>query len=173
VGEREQVSDPTQQKSKFTSEQHHSRGIALLEAGYGSEAFEQLSRAYLIDPQNARFRSSYALALALVRGEFLGAAELAGTAVRQEFSNPDLYQNLARIYLAFDFKADAIRFLRRALMLDPENATIQLRLAELGIRRRPLIRFLSRGNALNRLLGRVQARILGRMEWALSRVQGA
>ena len=93
--------------------------------------------------------------------------------MRQEFYNPDLYQNLARIYLAFDFKADAIRFLRRALMVDPENAAVHRRLAELGIRRRPLIRFLPRGHALNRLLGRVQARMLGRAAWALSRVQGA
>ena len=162
-----------QQKTEFTPEEHNRRGIALLEAGHGHEAFEHLSRAYLIDPQNARFRSSYALALALVRGQFLGAVELARAAVRQEFYNPDLYQNLARIYLAFDFKADAIRFLRRALMVDPENALVHRRLAELGIRRRPLIRFLPRGHALNRLLGRVQARMLGRAAWALSRVQGA
>ena len=89
-----------------------------------------------------------------MRGQFLGAVELARAAVRQEFYNPDLYQNLARIYLAFDFKADAIRFLRRALMVDPENAAVQRRLAELGIRRRPPIRFLPREHALNRLLGR-------------------
>jgi Flp pilus assembly protein TadD len=162
-----------QQKTEFTPEEHNRRGVALLEAGHGHEAFEHLSRAYLIDPQNARFRSSYALALALVRGQFLGAVELARAAVRQEFYNPDLYQNLARIYLAFDFKADAIRFLRRALMVDPENAAVHRRLAELGIRRRPPIRFLPRGHALNRLLGRVQARMLGRAAWALSRVQGA
>ena len=80
----------------------------MLDAGHGHEAFEHLSRAYLIDPQNARFRSSYALALALVRGQYLGAVELARAAVRQEFYNPDLYLNLARIYLAFDFKPEAI-----------------------------------------------------------------
>ncbi|MBM4334772.1 MAG: hypothetical protein FJ108_02505 [Deltaproteobacteria bacterium] len=167
------MADPMQQKTEFTPEEHHRRGFALLEAGHGHEAFEHLSRAYLIDPQNARFRSSYALALALVRGQFLGGVELARAAVRQEFYNPDLYQNLARIYLAFDFKADAIRFLRRALMVDPENASVHKRLADLGIRRRPPIRFLPRGHALNRLLGRVQARMLGRAAWVLSRAQGA
>ena len=73
-----------QQKTEFTPEEHHRRGFALLEAGHGHEAFEHLSRAYLIDPQNARFRSSYALALALVRGQFLGAVELARAAVRPE-----------------------------------------------------------------------------------------
>src|SRR4029434_11038088 len=105
---------------QFTPEEHHRRGLALLDAGHGHEGFEHLSRAYLIDPQNARFRSSYALALALVRGQVLGAVRLARAAVRHELSTPDLYQTLGRIYLAFDFKADAIRFLRRALMVDPE-----------------------------------------------------
>jgi predicted Zn-dependent protease len=162
-----------QPNGEFTPEEHHRRGLALLEAGHGHEGFEHLSRAYLIDPQNARFRSSYALALALVRGQFLGAVELARAAVRQEFYNPDLYLNLARIYLAFDFKADAIRFLRRGLMVDPENNAVQRRLADLGIRRRPPIRFLPRNHAINRFLGRMQARVLGRAAWVATRMQGA
>lgn len=162
-----------QQNGELTPDEHNRRGLALLEAGHGHEGFEHLSRAYLVDPQNARFRSSYALALALVRGQFLGAVELARAAVRQEFYNPDLYLNLARIYLAFDFKADAIRFLRRGLMVDPENDLVQKKLGELGIRRRPPIRFLPRNHAVNRLLGRMQARVLGRAAWVLTRAQGA
>jgi predicted Zn-dependent protease len=150
-----------QMQNEFTPEEHHRRGLALLEGGHGHEAFEHLSRAYLTDPQNARFRSSYALALALVRGQFLGAVELARAAVRQEFYNAELYLNLARIYLAFDFKAEAIRFLRRGLMVEPESEVIHKRLAELGVRRRPPIRFLPRGHLLNRLLGQFQARMLG------------
>ena len=161
-------------ENEFTPEEHHRRGVALLEAGHGHEGFEHLSRAYLIDPQNARFRSSYALALALVRGQFLGAVELARAAVRQEFYNPELYVNLSRIYLAFEFKPEAIRFLRRALMVDPENDDVQRKLADLGIRRRPPIRFLPRGHLLNRLLGRLQARFMGPATgWVATRVQGA
>ncbi|MBW2280952.1 MAG: hypothetical protein JRG76_15405 [Deltaproteobacteria bacterium] len=146
---------------EFTSEEHYRRGLALLEGGHGQDGFEHLSRAYLGDPQSARFRSAYALALALVRGQFLGATELARAAVRQEFYNPDLYLNLARIYLAFDFKAEAVRYLRRGLMVDPESERLGRKLAELGVRRRPAIRFLPRGHALNRLMGRLQARLLG------------
>lgn len=159
---------------QFTPEEHHRRGLALLDAGHGHEAFEHLSRAYLIDPQNARFRSSYALALALVRGQYLGAVELARAAVRQEFYNPDLYLNLAKIYLAFDFKPEAIRFLRRALMVDPENDAAQRKLGELGIRRRPPLRFLPREHVVNRWIGRMQTRMFGRtMAWVATRAQGA
>jgi len=160
--------------NEFTPEEHYRRGMALLEGGHGQDAFEHLSRAYLSDPQSARFRSSYALALALVRGQFLGAVELARAAVRQEFYNPDLYMTLARIYLAFDFKAEAIRYLRRGLMIDPENGRICRKLGELGIRRRPTVRFLPRGHLLNRFLGRAQARLLGPVGgWGASSPQSA
>lgn len=144
--------------AEFSPEEHYRRGLALLEGGHGHDGFEHLSRAYLADPQSARFRSGYALALALVCGQFLGAVELARAAVRQEFYNPDLYLSLARIYLAFDCRAEAVRYLRRGMMIDPENERLRTKLRELGMRRRPAIRFLPRGHFINRLLGRFQAR---------------
>jgi predicted Zn-dependent protease len=163
-----------QSPHEFSAEEHHRRGVALLEGGHGHEAFEHLSRAYLSDPQNARYRSSYALALALVRGQFMGAVELARAAIRQEFYNPDLYLQLARIYLAFDFRAEAVRFLRRGLMVDPEHERIQRKLRELGVRRRPPLRFLPRNHPVNRLLGRLQARVLGpALGWAHAPAQNA
>lgn len=161
-------------QSEFTPEEHHRRGTALMEGGHGHEAFEHLSRAYLADPQNARYRSSYALALALVRGQFMGAVELGRAAIREEFYNPDLYLNLARTYLAFEFKAEAVRFLRRGLMVDPDHERIQRKLLELGVRRRPPIRFLPRDHALNRIVGRVQACVMGpATRWWAGQMQSA
>ena len=162
-----QISEP-----EFTPEEHFRRGLALLEGGHGTDSFEHLSRAYLADPQSARFRSSYALALALVRGQFLGAVELARAAVRQEFYNPDLYLNLARIYLAFDCKAEAVRYLRRGLMVDPENERLRRKLDDLGVRRKPALPFLPRGHIVNRLLGRIQAHVGSPMH-AAAPAQGA
>ncbi len=153
------MSDSIRTNEAFTPEEHYRRGLALMEAGHGQDGLEHLSRAYLTDPQNACYRSAYALALALVRQQFTGAVELARGAIRQEFYNPELYLNLARIYLAFDFKAEAIRFLKRGLMVDPDCASLQGGLAELGIRRRPPLRFLPRTHAANRFLGRLQARL--------------
>jgi tetratricopeptide (TPR) repeat protein len=143
-----------------TPAEHHHTGLLLLDQGQGEEAFDHLSRAYLSDPQNARYRSSYALALALVKGQFLGAAELARAAVRHEYHNPDLYLNLGRIYLAFEFRAEAVRFLRRGLMVDPSHGPITEMLKTLGVRRRPPLRFLPRGHLLNRLIGKMQTRLV-------------
>ena len=164
----------TGNETEFTAEEHYRRGLALLEGGHGHDGLEHLSRAYLSDPQSARFRSGYALALALVRGQFLGAVELARAAVRQEFYNPDLYLNLARIYLAFDGKAEAVRYLRRGLMVDPENDRLRRKLVDLGVRRRPPLRFLPRGHLLNRMIGRISARVARPVaSMAVSPAQGA
>jgi len=152
------LTDSIQTNSEFTPDEHHRRGLALLDGGHGQEGLEHLSRAYLSDPQNASYRSAYALSLALVRQQFTGAVELARGAIRQEFYNPDLYLNLAQIYLAFGFKAQAIRFLKRGLMVDPECDSLHSNLASLGIRRRPPFRFLPRAHPANRFLGRLQAR---------------
>jgi len=163
-----------QSENVYTPDEHYSRGVALMERGHGAEGFEHLSRAYLADPQSASFRSAYALGLALVRGQFLGAVELARAAVRDEFYNPSLYLNLARIYGTFGFKAEAIRYLKRGLMVEPGNSNLQVALSEFGMRRRPPIRFLPRGHMLNRMLGRIQARLIstsGRL--AASSAQGA
>ena len=153
------MADSMQMETEFPPEEIHRRGVSLLESGHGQEALDHLSRAYLSDPQNARYRSSYGLALAHVRQQFNGAVELARGAIRQEFYNPDLYLNLARIYLAFDFKAEAVRYLKRGLMVDPECAPLQQRLVALGIRRRPPLGFLPRAHPANRFLGRLQARL--------------
>lgn len=145
---------------KLSPPEHYERGLALLAKSPTPEAYEHLSRAYLGAPQKASYRSAYALGLALVKGQFLGAVELARGAVREEFYNAELYLNLARIYEAFGFKAEAIRYLRRGLMVDPNDQGIRNKLAHFGERRRPPLRFLPRGHWMNRVLGRIQARCL-------------
>jgi len=147
------------QLAALSPEEHYRRGLALLQSGGPPEAYEHLSRAYLAVPQEPSYRSAYALGLALIRGQFLGAVELARGAVREEFYNPDLYLNLARIYEAFGFKAEAIRYLKRGLMVDPEAETLQRMLGHFGVRRRPPLRFLPREHIVNRMLGKIHARL--------------
>ena len=130
-----------------------------LKRGRDQDGFEQLSRAHLSEPDSARYRSSYALALARVRGEFMQALSLARTAVHQECYNPDLYLNLARIYLNFNFKPEAVRFIKRGLMIDPKHSSLREAMGVLGSRRSPALKFLPRDHPLNRILGRFRGRV--------------
>jgi hypothetical protein len=61
--------------------------------------------------------------------------------------------------MAFGFKAEAIRYLRRGLMIDPANAGLAEDLERLGRRRVPVLQFLPRNHPLNRWLGRVRQRL--------------
>jgi tetratricopeptide (TPR) repeat protein len=138
-----------------TAEESYRRGKDQLERGEHQAAFEQFRAAHQVDPANARYRSFYGLGLALVERRFDRALELCRSAAKEEFFDPELYHNLARVHLAFGFKAEAIRYLRRGLMIDPGNEAMQDALRDLGVRRRPVLAFLPRRHPVNRLLGRI------------------
>jgi hypothetical protein len=65
------------------------------------------------------------------------------------------YLNLARLHLAFGFKAEGLRLLKRGLMIAPDHEEILDALRSLGVRKRPPLGFLRRENALNRWLGKL------------------
>jgi len=134
------------------------QGRALLEQGQDEQALQQLRAAYGQAPQHARIRSYYGLAVARAERSFKDAIDLCSSALKQEFFNPDLYYNAACVYLAFDFKADAVRCLRRGRMIDPSNKRIEALLADLGRRRGPILRFLPRDHRLNVWLGQARHR---------------
>jgi tetratricopeptide (TPR) repeat protein len=143
---------------QFSAEEHFRRGEVELEAGRHVPALEHFRSAHRLDPNSARFRSFYGLCLGLAESRFDRALELCRSAAKEEFFNPVLYFNLARVHLAFGFKAEAIRYLRRGLMIDPSNGPIRAELARLGVRRRPVLAFLRRRHVLNRWFGRLLRR---------------
>jgi Flp pilus assembly protein TadD len=132
------------------------RGRVCIEAQQFEDALPYLRCAHVREPTHAQARSFYGLCLGLAEREFGRALELCSSAVRQEFFNPVLYQNLATLHLAFGFKADALRCLRRGRMINPAHEGIRRDLERLGFRRAAILRFLPRNHPLNRWLGRVR-----------------
>ena len=125
----------------------------LLDQGDAEAAIQTLRPVFDDDRAHAQIRSWYGLALGLARHRYHEAHELCQSAVRQEFFNPELYLNVARLNLAFGFRAESLRYLRRARMIDPGNQSIELLLEELGPRSAPMLAFLPRRHLLNRWLG--------------------
>jgi tetratricopeptide (TPR) repeat protein len=140
--------------ASFTAEEHYRRGRDLLDRGKQDDALASFRTAYNLDRANPRYRSFFGLGLALVERRFDRALELCRSGAKEEFFNPELYHNLARVHLAFGFKAEAIRYLRRGLMIDPGNCAMVRDLGALGVRDRPLLSFLPRRHPMNRWLGR-------------------
>ena len=135
------------------------QGRQLLEQGQAEEALKSLELAYARAPHHAQIRSYYGVALAIVEHRFAEATELCNSSLKQEFFNPDLYYNAARVYLEFGFKADAIRCLRRGRMIDPAHKANSELLRDLGMRRGPVLRFLPRAHRLNVWLGHARHRL--------------
>ncbi len=145
--------------AQHSAEEHFRRGATALQAGDARAALEQFSTSARLDPASARYRSYHGLALALAERRFDKALELCRSAAKEEFFDATHYHNLARVHLAFGFKAEGIRYLRRGLMIDPEHGEILCEVERLGIRRRPPIAFLRRDHLLNRWLGRLRQRL--------------
>jgi len=144
--------------ASFTAEDHFRRGDEALGSRRYDDALEHFRTAHRLDGTSFRYRSYYGLALGLAERRLERALELCRSAAREEFFNPEHYLNLARLHLAFGFKAEAVRLLRRGLLIDPENESICAELQRLGVRRRPPLVFLRRRNLLNRWIGRLLGR---------------
>lgn len=144
--------------ASFSAEEHFRRGEAALASQRHMAALDHFRAAHGLDPTSPRYRSYLGLCLGLAERRFDQALELCRSAAREEFFNPALYRNLAYVHLAFGFKAEAIRYLRRGLMIDPDDAAIEEDLHQLGVRRRPVLTFLRRHHAINRWLGILRGR---------------
>jgi hypothetical protein len=118
-------------------------------------AFE---RAHRRDPRGPIYMSWYGLTLVLVEKNSNLGVSLVDQALRAAGPSPELLLNSARVHLALNQRERAVRAVARGLELWPEDQRLLLAQAVMGSRREPVISFLSRGNPLNRFLGRLRHR---------------
>src|SRR3990172_3017035 len=140
----------TPMDATFSAEEHFREGQSELDRERIDAALEQFRAAHRLDPTSPRYRSYFGLCLGLGERRFDRALELCRSAAKEEFYNPALYHNLARLHLAFGFKTDGIRLVRRGLMIGPQTAPLPGKLRGLGVRRKPVLGFLRRGHLINR-----------------------
>jgi hypothetical protein len=82
-------------------------------------------------------------------------------ALRLAGPEPELLLNQARVHLALGQRERAVRAIQRGLERAPEHPALKAAQETLGWRRRPVLPFLSRGNFVNRGLGRLRHRFRG------------
>lgn len=97
--------------------------------------------------------SYYALCLAMEEGRRQKAISLCVLAAEKESTTAEIYLNLGRILLLNGRKTQAIKAFRKGLKLDDANDDILVELKKIGIRKKPVLTFLPRASALNRLIG--------------------
>ena len=106
-----------------------------------------------------KFLSYYGLSLSLAAGRTQEAIEMCERALTVEFYNPDLYLNVAKVYLAAGQRRRAHKALCQGLRIEKRHPGLISELRRMGFRRPPLFKFLPRHHVLNRLTGRFTTRI--------------
>ncbi|MEZ4330166.1 MAG: tetratricopeptide repeat protein [Myxococcota bacterium] len=139
------------------------QGRRRIQADEPAGALRAFKQAHALAPDHAQIRSWLGLATALVERDFEQARTLCESAAKQEFFNPDLYLNLAKVYLSVGRRPEALRYLRRGQMIDPGHDAIRDAIAELGLRRVPILPFLPRRHVVNRMLGGVRSLVVDRL----------
>ena len=77
-------------------------------------------------------------------------------AVKMEFYQAENFLNLARTQVLAGHRRAAVRALADGLKVEPDNEQLLALQHEMGLRKRPVLTFLSRSNPINSLLGRIR-----------------
>ncbi len=142
------------------AEKEFKEGMTQYQAGYYARAFARFQRAVELDKTNATYLSYLSLLVALAQKNFEAAEQLGHTALRMTRNDPQLYLNLAEVYLKAGDKEDAVEALQVGLTYTKQDVRLKRMLRKLGVRRPPVISFLERKHFLNRYLGMARHKIL-------------
>jgi tetratricopeptide (TPR) repeat protein len=152
------TSEPVQAAADAAALAAYEEGRAAFAGRDLDGAHRAFERAHRRDGRDPRFMSWYGVTLVLVERNSSLGIELCDQALRLVGPDPELLLNQARIHLSLKQRERAVRALVRGLELFPDDPRLVAARDAMGIRRPPVIRFLSRKNPLNRVLGRLRHR---------------
>jgi tetratricopeptide (TPR) repeat protein len=130
----------------------YERGLIFL-----AEAYRHLSRDK--HRLSGPLLSFYGLCLALHRGRIKEAAEFCSLGVEKDHYNPDVYHNMARVWMAGKSRRKAVEALEKGLAIDSRHPGLVRLRVEMGSRKIPVLPFLHRDHPLNVSLGRVRSKM--------------
>lgn len=150
------------QKSEFFRDAQQ-----LLRRGKGKEALTEICLGLERYPGDPFLMSYYGCLLAVVEHRYKDGVRTcreALTALKRdlpfggEFFYPVFYLNIGRAYLAGGDKKEAVAAFHAGLKADPTNSELLSEIKNLGMRKRPPVRFLKRDNRLNKYIGMLISR---------------
>lgn len=139
------------------------RGIGACRGGDWERGLVELGRVTEGDYRSAElpglFYSYLGCGLARSEKKYREGLALCRHGLKRQLYEPDNYANLAEVLLLMGKKARASRAIFKGLSLDSRHPRLRRLWRDLGIRRRPVLPFLSRASAVNRLLGKLRHRL--------------
>lgn len=149
------------EKETYESKDFFMRAKENIKRGNYSGGKEYLERAVKIAPENPFYLSFLGVCIAM-EGDRAKGKSLCADALKSLSSEPILYVNLGRVLLEDGKKNEARKMFLKGYWMDRTNAPAALELSGMGIRKMPVIPFLSRNNLANVFLGKLRHRIVNR-----------
>jgi tetratricopeptide (TPR) repeat protein len=128
------------------------RSMLDLDPRAAHDIFEKAWRRNLND---ARVLSNYGLTLVLVEGDRQRGIRFCEEALRRGLQTTETLVNLARALVVTRNKEQAVRALRKAMELAPDDPRVTAEFVALGLRRPPPIPWLPRNFFLNKWIGKL------------------
>lgn len=140
-------------------------GVDLCRVGRLEEGFATLELVAQesdgLDDAPAAFFAYLGLGTAMVRGRYRKAEAYCLKAVDRAPEEYDGHLCLARVHSYFSARGRALAAIHDGLEAAASSAELLSFRREIGMRRAPVVPFLSRDHGLNRVLGRLRHRVLG------------
>ncbi len=154
---------------KAAKEERWSDGATILAAAYeqltkrtelkGENAISATGSAALKDVVPANALSYYGLCIAHALGNYQEGAKFIHIAMHNEPMVGEHYLVLARLWKYARNRRKLVDAIERGLEASPRYLPLRRLALEVGLRKEPIIRFLSRDNTLNQALGRIRTNI--------------
>ncbi|MDH3197309.1 MAG: tetratricopeptide repeat protein [Candidatus Krumholzibacteria bacterium] len=146
------------------SETHESKvlynqALEMLSRSHIRGAIKHLEEALQISPNNATYLSHYGLCVAIDREDYDAAVKLCERALKIDPKDVVSRVNLGKVYRMQGDNTAAYDEFLRAWKADKSHPAPASELSRMGIRRPPIVPFLSRSHWLNVKLGRLRARL--------------
>ncbi len=148
------------------SKAHYAQTIKqCLTGGNSKAALAAAEEALKNFPADPFFLSHYGYLTGMVEKRWEEGVKLCEEAIRilrasqstdMVFFLPAFYLNLGRVYLKINKRHSALDAFRDGLQFDSSNGELLSELKSLGLRRSSLISFLTRGNPINKYLGKLR-----------------
>lgn len=136
------------------------QGMDYLRSNALQSALLCFRKAVEMQKNNPYFLSFYGLLLGRAERQWDEGERICIEALRMRKRQPQLYVNLAELYLSAGKRADAVDVLLEAIQVDPANSRLNRLLVKVGVRRPPVLPFLERSHFLNKNLGMLRHRLL-------------
>ena len=149
-----------EEKETFESRELFIKAENLIRKGDYTRAAVLVNESLRISPDNPLYISAMGLCCGM-KGNLVEGEKMCRKALSMsDGKEPLLLVNLGRVLLGRGARKEARSCFSKAYALDNTNSPAALELSRMGVRKKPVLPFLDRNNALNVQLGKIRYRIM-------------